>query len=97
MAELQIRLDIDPTTRKKNITISYRSDEDALPMEHEEEHKRLVNDLIEGGLVKASEVGEVVVVWNQICALCAPGNRPARGTPTRRTRSCSHLHARGTP
>ena len=61
MAEVTIRLRIDPQTRKKNVVISYRSDEDALPLEHEEEHRRLVNQLIEGGALKAAELGTIVV------------------------------------
>lgn len=62
MAEVEIRLEIDPVTRKKNVRISYTSDEDALPMEHEEDHRAVVERLIEGGIVSAEEVGDVVVV-----------------------------------
>ena len=61
MAELVIQLQVDPATRRKNIVVSYRSDADALPMEHEEEHRRLVEQLIEGGVLKAEEVGRVIV------------------------------------
>jgi hypothetical protein len=61
MAELTIRLVVDPATRKKNVVISYRSDEDALPMEHEDAHRALVEKLIEGGTLKASELGKIVV------------------------------------
>lgn len=61
MAELNIRLSIDPSTGKKNLIIEYESDSDMLPMEHEEEHRRLVNALIEGGVVSAKELGSVVV------------------------------------
>lgn len=61
MAELVIQLQVDPTTRRKNIVVSYRSDADALPMEHEEEHRRLVEQLVEGGVLKAEEVGRVIV------------------------------------
>jgi hypothetical protein len=61
MAELNIRLTIDPETRKKNLIIEYESDSDMLPIEHEEEHRRLVNALVEGGVVKAEELGKVVV------------------------------------
>lgn len=61
MAELNIRLQIDPETGKKNLIIEYESDSDMLPMEHEEEHRRLVNELVEGGVVKAEELGKVVV------------------------------------
>lgn len=61
MAELNIRLLIDPKTGKKNLIIEYESDADMLPIEHEEEHRRLVNALVEGGVVKAEELGKVVV------------------------------------
>jgi hypothetical protein len=61
MAEMTIRLEIDPVTRKKNVVISYRSDEDALPVEHEEDHRRLVERLIEGGALRAAELGKIVV------------------------------------
>jgi hypothetical protein len=61
MAELNIRLQIDPETGKKNLIIEYESDSDMLPIEHEEEHRRLVNELVEGGVVKAEELGKVVV------------------------------------
>ena len=61
MAELTIRLVVDPDTGKKNITIAYHSDEDAMPMEHEDEHRRLVNLLIEKGLLAAGELGEIVI------------------------------------
>jgi hypothetical protein len=61
MAELNIRLQIDPDTGKKNLIIEYESDSDMLPLEHEEEHRRLINELVEGGVVKAEELGKVVV------------------------------------
>ena len=61
MAELNIHLQIDPETGKKNLIIEYDSDADMLPVEHEEEHRRLVNEIVEGGLVKAEELGKVVV------------------------------------
>jgi hypothetical protein len=61
MAELIIHLEIDPETQKKNILIKYHSDEDALPMEHEEAHRALVDQLIEGGALSAAEVGEIQI------------------------------------
>ena len=61
MAELTICLRCDPTTGKKDILIGLRSDADALPHEHEQQHQNLVNKLIEGGVVKAAEVGKIVV------------------------------------
>ncbi|MBX3249759.1 MAG: hypothetical protein KF901_21460 [Myxococcales bacterium] len=61
MAEAEIRLVVDPVTGKKNVFIKYASDEDALPMEHEEEHRRLVDRLLAGGALRASELGEIVI------------------------------------
>jgi len=61
MAEMTIRLIPDPTTGKKNIVIALRSDADALPHEHEQMHRRLVEKLVNGGLLKAEEVGQIVV------------------------------------
>ena len=61
MPELTIRLRCDPATGKKDIIISMRSDEDALPHEHEQQHNALVDKILEGGLVKAGELGKIIV------------------------------------
>ena len=61
MAQMTIRLQIDPNTGKKNIIVSLDSDADSLPHEHEEQHRKLVEKLIEGGVIKASELGQIIV------------------------------------
>lgn len=61
MAEMTIRLQTDPATGKKNIVVSLRSDADLLPHEHEQQHRALVEKLIEGGVLSAAQVGKVVV------------------------------------
>ncbi len=61
MAEMTIRLRTDPNTGKKDIVVSLESDEDSLPHEHEQMHRALVEKLIGAGLVKAEELGQVVV------------------------------------
>jgi hypothetical protein len=61
MAEMTIRLIPDPDTGKKNIIISLKSDEDAMPHEHEQSHRSLVDKLLEKGLVKESELGNITV------------------------------------
>jgi hypothetical protein len=61
MAELTIRLRVDPATGKKNVVIQLSSDEDALPIEHEEEHRALVDRLIAGGALKQAELGKIIV------------------------------------
>ena len=50
MADLILRLRVDPRTGKREVVIDYPSDSDALPMEHEETHQQLANKVIEGGL-----------------------------------------------
>ena len=65
MANVTIKLVVDPVTRKRNVIISYESDSSALPIEHEEEHRRIVNQLIEGGAIKAGELGKIVVEREQ--------------------------------
>jgi hypothetical protein len=66
MAEMTIRLRCDAATGKKDIIVSLHSDEDALPHEHEQQHKALVEKLIHGGLLKASEVGQIIVEREQL-------------------------------
>ena len=61
MADMTIRLRCDPVTGKKDITISLSSDADALPHEHEQMHRKLVNKLLEKGLVHESEIGTITV------------------------------------
>ena len=50
MPELTLRLRVDPATGKREIVIDYASDADALPMEHEDEHRRLADKVVDGGL-----------------------------------------------
>lgn len=47
MAKMILKLEND-INGKKILTIGYKSDEDALPQEHEVEHGLLVNKLLEG-------------------------------------------------
>jgi hypothetical protein len=50
VADIILRLRVDPVTGKREIVIDYASDADALPMEHEHEHKKLAGKVLEGGL-----------------------------------------------
>ena len=50
MAELTLRLRVDPATGKREVVVDYHSDADALPIEHEDEHRRLAGKVVEGGL-----------------------------------------------
>jgi len=61
MAELTISLRRDPDTGKQDIHISLSSDGDALPHEHEQLHRELVEKLIGKGILNADDVGKVIV------------------------------------
>ena len=50
MAELVLRVRVDPATGRRELVIDYHSDADALPIEHEEEHRKLAEKVVEGGL-----------------------------------------------
>ena len=85
MALLTIRLIPDPQTGKKNIVIALRSDEDALPHEHEQQHRALVDKLIHGGILKAGELGKIIVEREQPEAEAAPAG--AEPQPERRAQA----------
>lgn len=61
MATLILRLDIDPHTKKKNVWVKLDSDSDALPIEHEEQHKRIVEALLANGGLKAEDLGTITI------------------------------------
>ncbi len=61
MATLILRLEIDPLTKKKNVLVKLDSDSDALPMEHEEQHKRIVEALLANGGLKAEDIGSITI------------------------------------
>jgi hypothetical protein len=84
MAEMTIQLQIDPASGKKNIVVSLSSDADALPHEHEELHRKLVDKLIQGGILKASEVGKIVV--ERVEETPTP-TAPVAGSPTTERRA----------
>jgi hypothetical protein len=60
MAEMIIMLRRDPNTGKQNIIVKLDSEPDALPIEHEQLHRRLVEKLIGKGL-KEEDFGELIV------------------------------------
>jgi hypothetical protein len=59
--EITIRLVTDPESGKKNIIVSMRSDEDALPHEHENLHRAIADKIVQGGLARAEQLGKVIV------------------------------------
>jgi hypothetical protein len=60
MAELRIILKRDPNTGKQNIIVKLESDPDALPIEHEQLHRQIVEKLVGKGL-QAEDLGDVII------------------------------------
>lgn len=75
MAEMIIMLRRDPNTGKQNIIIKLDSDPDALPIEHEQMHRQLVEKLIGKG-IKPEDLGELIVERESEQQPAAPTNQP---------------------
>ena len=86
MAELLIILHRDPATGKQNIVVKLDSDPDALPVEHEQMHRSIVEKLVGKGM-KAEDLGEIVIEREGVAT-------PGRPSPTRR-RANGRKPARG--
>jgi hypothetical protein len=83
MAEMIIMLRRDPQTGKQNIIVKLHSDPDALPIEHEQMHRQLVEKLIGKGL-DPEDLGEIIVEREAVADPVEPirndpnPNRPAQ-------------------
>ena len=71
MAEMIIMLRRDPQTGKQNIIIKLNSDADALPHEHEQMHRQLVEKLVGKGL-DPEDLGEIIVEREESAKPVAP-------------------------
>lgn len=60
MAEMLIILRRDPQSGKQNIVVKLESDPDALPIEHEQMHRKLVEKLVAGG-ANVEDLGDLVI------------------------------------
>ena len=81
MATLTVRLEVDPATKKKNVVIKYDSDSDALPQEHEEQHRRLVEQLVAGGALKPGDLGSIRVEREGDGSAAKGAEAPVPGAP----------------
>lgn len=59
MAEVTIKFRYNPATGKRELIIGYESDSDALPHEHEQDHRALAEKLL--GQKLGDDVGDIVV------------------------------------
>lgn len=81
-SELTLRLRVDPVTGKREVVVDYASDADALPIEHEDEHRRLAGKVVEGGL-QSGKV-EVTRAVEEPSAQLPAGEQPtAQGQTTK--------------
>lgn len=65
MANITIKLIFNKTTGKKDIYIDLQSDSDAMPIEHEQQHRLILEQLLGKGVLQASEAGEIIVTRGQ--------------------------------
>ncbi len=77
MAQLLIALRRDPATGKQNIIVKLDSEPDALPVEHEQLHRTLVEKLIGKGL-KPEDLGELVIEREPAKGQAGPVKEPEK-------------------
>jgi hypothetical protein len=81
MPEMTIQLRCDPTTGRRDVIVKLHGDADLLPHEHETLHRKLVDQLIEGGVIKAGEAGRLIVEREEGVVIAPPAakqDEPAR-------------------
>ncbi|MBM4095387.1 MAG: hypothetical protein ACKO9Z_18435 [Planctomycetota bacterium] len=61
MAEMTIRLRVNPVTGRHEVKVDLESDSDALPHEHEEMHRALLAKLVGAGLVPGDGTADLTV------------------------------------
>lgn len=81
MAEMTIRLRMNPGTGRPEVLVDLESDADALPYEHEELHRRVVERLLEAGLLPDGDSAAVVIrreLPEEAAVVAAPVAQPER-------------------
>jgi hypothetical protein len=61
LAELTIKLVYNLNTGKQDVFVDFVSEDDALPIEHEKDHRKIIENLLGQGILKPNELGEVKV------------------------------------
>ena len=79
MPEITIRLVYNLETGKKDVWIDYESESDALPIEHEQQHRQFVEELLGKGVLKEDELGQVRVARGE----SSPEKREQSNSPRR--------------
>ena len=76
MAQMTIVLRRDAKTGKQNVVVKLDSDPDALPVEHEQMHKALVEKLLGAGL-NPEDLGHIHIEREGVSDPAAPAAEPA--------------------
>lgn len=76
MAQMLIILKRDPATGKQNVIVKLDSDPDALPIEHEQQHRALVEKLLGLGL-KPEDYDNIIVERETVAEPGQPAAQPA--------------------
>ena len=82
MSELTIRLTKNRITGKREIKMGLVSDVGATPMEHEEDHRQLVDRVMDGGTPALSDSGRLSVTRGAGQQGAEPEQQPAAVEPT---------------
>ena len=61
MGEIKIHFSFNRKTGRTDLTVDYASDRSMMPHEHEERHEEIVERLIEGGVIRREDIGNVEV------------------------------------
>ncbi len=85
MAQLLIALRRDAITGKQNIIVKLDSDADALPIEHEQLHRTLVEKLVGQGL-DAEMLGDVVIERESVRTPIADADAAAEAAKSKAAR-----------
>jgi hypothetical protein len=96
MAEMIIMLRRDPRSGKQNIIVKLDSDPDALPIEHEQLHRKLVEKLVGKGL-DPEDMGELIIEREPEAQPNQPVGTPGEAQKRAQTNTSYRSHTTYTP
>ena len=80
MADIKIRLIYNLDTGKKDLYIDYESEDDALPIEHEQGHRDLIAQILGTAGLTEDEIGDITVE-RVSPGLASPASESAQAAP----------------
>lgn len=81
MADVTIRFRHNPSTGKRELVINYESDDDALPHEHERDHRALVEKVLGRALTDEDKVIIERVSKEKVKETERPEDAPSQRAP----------------